>query len=142
MSNFFSEAENAAQGFEGQGQQGGNGQSMQQDNSSSGGGGGGFGGLAQDAERMEGQGQGQDQSAGGSSGGGSGGFMNNMESAGKDQMLNQGSLLSHDMQLVEGISANGICLTEVNSFMSKEGVPQAADNTVDKFVDQEANKFM
>jgi len=30
----------------------------------------------------------------------------------------------------------------MNSFMSKEGVPQGADNTVDKFVDGEASKFM
>jgi len=33
-------------------------------------------------------------------------------------------------------------VAEVNQFMTKEGVPAGADSTVDKFVDQEANKFM
>lgn len=32
--------------------------------------------------------------------------------------------------------------TEVNQFMTKEGVPAGADGVVDQFVDREANKFL
>ena len=35
-----------------------------------------------------------------------------------------------------------IVYAELNSFMSKEGVPQGADGAVDAFVDKEANQYM
>ncbi|EMC94485.1 hypothetical protein BAUCODRAFT_35701 [Baudoinia panamericana UAMH 10762] len=166
MSNFLKEAEGALEGRlnqGGMGQQGGMGSGMCQpggtgggyDNQQSGMGGGmgggfdqsnqqgGMGGGFDQSNQQAGMGgdygqqSGFDQQSGGMGSMGSqqgdmgqqsgstgqqksGGFMSSMESAGKDGMLNN----------------------EMNQFLTKEGVPQGADQTIDKYVDQEANKFM
>lgn len=43
--------------------------------------------------------------------------------------------------LEESRSADNGFVTEVNQFMTKEGVPQGADGFVDNAINQEFNKF-
>jgi len=82
---FLRDAENMAQDFGGNNQQGGN-QMMndaEQAMGNQGGNQGGSGGMMRDAEQAMGN-------QGGNQGGSGGGFMSNLENQGKDQMMNQG----------------------------------------------------
>jgi len=100
MDKFISEAEQAAGGFGGQGNQ------NQQDSTNN--------NDQQSGQQGNNQQQPQQQSSGGNS------LMGGMMQAGEDGALN----------------------TELNSLMTKEGLPAGADGAVDAFVDKEANQFL
>lgn len=138
MSGFMRDVEQDFSGGNDQQQSGGYDQSNQ---------GGGFGqsnqggGFDQNQQQSGGYdqsgGQQQQSSGNNSRSSNGGGFMSEMKTTGEDGMVNQGMsalCLLGDLMLT--------LITEVNSFMNKEGIPVGADGAVDNFVDKEANKFI
>ena len=146
MSNFFQEAENAVEGFEGQNQGGNNNQGNQDSYGNSGNqqNAGGY-----DNERRENNNDNNQQdNQGGNNQQGSGqqslsqskgGFMGGAMQAGEDGFINTGE------QQISVFTRNLVGTdrpAETNQFLTKEGVPAGMDGAIDAFVDKEANQFM
>jgi len=62
---------------------------------------------------------------------------NNSQRQGNQQQ-SSGGFMGGAMQAGE----DGAINTELNSFMTKEGIPAGADGAVDAFVDKEANQYL